>query len=62
MLLPISSNSIFWTMKVATVFDKSEPVSIILKHKGIISVCKRNPTTSVSSTYIYFNFFFSISV
>lgn len=37
-------------MKVATVFDNSEPVSIILKHKGIISVCNKKLTISASST------------
>jgi hypothetical protein len=40
-------------MKVATVFDNSDPVSIILKQRGIISVCNKNFTTSGSSTCIY---------
>jgi hypothetical protein len=32
---PISSNRAFWTMKVATVFDNSLPLSIILRLSGI---------------------------
>lgn len=38
-------------MKVATVWLSSVPRSIILKHKGIISVCKRKEMTSGSSTF-----------
>jgi hypothetical protein len=33
-------------MKIATVFDNSEPVSIILKQRGIISVERRKLITS----------------
>ena len=37
-------------MKVATVLDNSEPVSIIRKHKGMISVDNKKLITSLSST------------
>lgn len=36
-------------MKIATVFDNSEPVSMILRHNGIISVLRRKLMTSVLS-------------
>jgi hypothetical protein len=36
-------------IKVATVCDSSVPLSIILRHRGIISVCKRKLITSESS-------------
>ena len=38
-------------MNVATVFESSVPLSIILKHNGIISVCKRKLITSWSSIF-----------
>lgn len=38
-------------MKVATVFDSSDPLSIILKHNGIISVVSKNVMTSCSSVF-----------
>ena len=38
-------------MKVATVLLNSDPVSMILKHNGIISVDNKNDITSVSSTF-----------
>ena len=37
-------------MNVATVCDRSVPRSMILRHKGMISVWRRNEITSVSST------------
>lgn len=37
-------------MKVATVLDSSLPISMVRKHKGMISVDKRKLITSVSST------------
>lgn len=44
------SSSIFCTMKVATVLDSSLPISMVRKHRGMISVDKRKFITSVSST------------
>lgn len=41
---------IFWTMKVATVFDSSLPISIVRRQRGMISVDSRKLMTSVSST------------
>ena len=38
-------------MNVATVLESSEPLSIILRHKGIISVDKRKLITSELSTF-----------
>ena len=38
-------------MNVATVWESSVPLSIILKHNGIISVYKRKAITSVSSIF-----------
>ena len=38
-------------MKVATVLESSEPVSIILKQSGIISVVRRKLITSCSSVF-----------
>ena len=38
-------------MKVATVLESSEPVSIILKQSGIISVVRRKLMTSCSSVF-----------
>ena len=35
---PVSSRSIFWTIKIATVFDSSDPVSMMRKQSGMISV------------------------
>lgn len=46
---PLSSSKIFCRMKVATVFDNSDPLSMILKHNGIISVVNKNVMTSCSS-------------
>ena len=37
-------------INVATVYDNSVPLSIILKHSGIISVYNKKLITSVSST------------
>ena len=37
-------------MKVATVLDISDPVSIMRKHRGMISVLNKKLITSVSST------------
>lgn len=36
-------------MKVATVWDSSVPLSIILRQRGMISVCSKKLITSVSS-------------
>ena len=38
-------------INVATVYDNSVPLSIILKHNGIISVCNKKLITSVSSIF-----------
>ena len=38
-------------MNVATVFESSDPVSIIRKHNGIISVCNKKFITSESSIF-----------
>lgn len=38
-------------MKIATVFDSSDPVSIILRHKGMISVDSRKLITSEESFF-----------
>ena len=48
---PLSSNSILCTMKVATVFDNSLPLSIIRRQRGIISVLRRKLITSGLSTF-----------
>jgi len=40
---------IFYTINVATVLESSYPLFMILKHKGMISVCIRNVIASVSS-------------
>ena len=45
-----SSSRIFCTMKVATVFDSSLPISIVRRHNGMISVVSKKLMTSVSST------------
>ena len=37
-------------MKVATVWDKSVPLSMILRQRGMISVCRRKLMTDGSST------------
>lgn len=42
---------IFCTMKVATVLESSLPMSMVLRHNGIISVDRRKLITPVSSTY-----------
>lgn len=44
------SSKIFCTMKVATVFDNSLPISMVRKHNGMISVDSKKLMTSVSST------------
>lgn len=36
---------------MATVWDSSVPLSIILRHSGIISVCRRKAITSGSSIF-----------
>ena len=46
---PALSTRIFWRIKVATVLDNSEPVSIILRHNGTISVVSKKLMTSFSS-------------
>lgn len=46
---PLSSSRIFWRMNVATVFDNSDPLSIIRRHSGMISVVSKNVITSCSS-------------
>jgi hypothetical protein len=46
---PTSSSKIFWTMKMATVLLSSEPVSIIRRQSGMISVVKRKLITSEES-------------
>ena len=58
-LRPLSSTRIFWTIKVATVRERSCPLFIILRHRGIISVCIKNVIASESSPikFILFNFF-----
>ena len=38
-------------MKVATVLDSSDPVSMVRRHSGMISVDSRKLITSVSSTW-----------
>ena len=48
---PFSSNNILCTINVATVLDNSLPRSMILKHKGIISVPNKNLITSGLSTF-----------
>ena len=46
---PVSSSSIFCTINIATVLLSSEPVSIILRHSGMISVVRRKLMTSDES-------------
>ena len=48
---PLLSARILWIMKVATVLWSSEPLYIILRHNGIISVCSRNVITAWSSPF-----------
>jgi hypothetical protein len=48
---PISSNSIFCTMKIATVLLSSEPVSIMRRQSGMISVVRRKLITSDESFF-----------
>lgn len=38
-------------MKIATVFDSSDPVSMILRHRGMISVDRRKLITSEESFF-----------
>jgi hypothetical protein len=45
----MSSSKIFWTMKIATVLLSSEPVSMMRRHRGMISVVSRKLMTSVES-------------
>jgi hypothetical protein len=45
----MSSSKIFWTMKIATVLLSSEPVSMMRRQRGIISVVRRKLITSVES-------------
>lgn len=45
----MSSNKIFWTMKMATVLLSSDPVSIIRRHSGMISVVSKKLMTSEES-------------
>lgn len=46
----MSSSKIFCTMKVATVLESSEPVSMMRRHSGMISVESKKLITSASST------------
>ncbi|KAH3664608.1 hypothetical protein OGATHE_003423 [Ogataea polymorpha] len=48
---PASSMRIFWTMKMATVLESSEEDSMILRHRGMISVVSRNWITSLVSFF-----------
>lgn len=48
---PLSSNRIFCKIKVATVLLSSEPLSMMRKQSGIISVVSRNVITSCSSVF-----------
>src|SRR5258707_1134775 len=48
---PTSSNRIFWTMKIATVLLNSDPVSMIRRQRGMISVVKRKLMTSDESFF-----------
>mmetsp|Transcript_6416 Transcript_6416/g.9541 ORF Transcript_6416/g.9541 Transcript_6416/m.9541 type:complete len:216 (-) Transcript_6416:153-800(-) len=48
---PFSSVKIFCMIKVATVLDNSEPLSIIRKQSGMISVWMRKSITLVSSAF-----------
>ena len=48
---PVSSSRIFCTMKIATVLLSSDPVSIIRRHSGIISVVNRKLMTSDESFF-----------
>jgi hypothetical protein len=43
---PVSSRRIFCTIKIATVFDNSLPVSIIRMQRGMISVDSKKVITS----------------
>ena len=46
-----SARRAFCTMKVATVFDSSEPSSMVRRQSGMISVESRKFITAVSSTW-----------
>lgn len=48
---PISSSKIFCTMKIATVLDNSDPVSMMRRQRGIISVERRKLMTSGESFF-----------
>jgi hypothetical protein len=48
---PMSSRRIFCTMKMATVLLSSEPVSMIRRQRGIISVVRRKLITSDESFF-----------
>ena len=43
--------SIFCSMKVATVFESSDPVSMIRRQRGMISVVSKKLITSCSSVF-----------
>lgn len=47
----MSSSRIFCTMKIATVFDNSDPVSMMRRQRGIISVVRRKFMTSEESFF-----------
>lgn len=47
----MSSSKIFWTMKMATVLLSSEPVSMIRRQSGMISVVRRKLITSLESFF-----------
>lgn len=48
---PISSSRIFCTMKMATVLLNSEPVSMMRRQRGMISVVRRKLMTSEESFF-----------
>jgi hypothetical protein len=46
---PVSSRRIFCTMKIATVLESSEPVSMMRRQRGMISVERRKWITVLLS-------------
>lgn len=48
---PSLSSRIFWTTNVATVCDNSDPLSMIRRHRGMISVLSKKLMTAESSTF-----------
>ena len=49
---PFSSVSILKIIYVATILERSEPNSMILRHSGVISDCNRNETTVGQSDFL----------